>query len=121
MSRLKALFQKGFMRLTGGREFTILATDEVVITRADWNELCSSYVEKNKLGEQVQQLEEKCREEYNKGWAKGVNHSLPLACCKPQDEKLLAMISLIAKELIEQADVESCEWLFEKFHQCRSL
>lgn len=46
MSRLKALFQKGFMRLTGGREFTILATDEVVITRADWNELCSSYVEK---------------------------------------------------------------------------
>ena len=48
MSRLKALFQKGFMRLTGGREFTILATDEVVITRADWNELCSSYVEKNK-------------------------------------------------------------------------
>lgn len=121
MSRLKALFQKGVMKLTGGRKFAILATDELITTRDDWNVLCSSYAEKHKLEEQVQQLEEKFIEEYNRGWVAGTNHSLPLACEIPQDGEMIAIVSLIAKELIEQADVESCEWLYNKIHQCRSL
>ena len=121
MSRLKALFQKGFMKLTGGRKFTILAANEVVTTRDEWNKLRSSYAEKIKLEEQVQQLEEKCGGEYNRGWVAGTDHSLPLTCEIPQDEKMIAIVSLIAKELIEQGDVESCEWLYNKIHQCRSL
>ena len=109
------------MKLTGGRKFTILAANEVVTTRDDWNELCSSCAEKIKLEEQVQQLEEKCGEEYNRGWVAGTDRSLPLTCEIPQDEKMIAIVSLIAKELIEQSDVESCEWLYNKIHQCRSL
>ena len=121
MSWLKILFNQVVMKFIGGRKFTILATDEVVTTRDEWNELCSSCAEKNKLEEQVQLLEEKCREEYNKGWVAGTDRSLPLTCDIPQDEGMIAIVSLIAKELIEQSDVESCEWLYNKIHQCRSL
>lgn len=121
MSRLVTLFQKGFMKLTGGKRITVLWKNEVVLTRDEWEELLFSYGENIKLKKEIKELKEECVERYNKGWINGSSCSLPLACPKPKDKKLTTMISLIATELIEQADVESCEWLYNKIHQCRSL
>lgn len=126
MSRLKALFQKGFMRLTGGREFTVLAADEVVITRVDFTELCSCYVEKNRLEKEIEELREMSIRAYvngtEQGLKRGSNRTLLLsASIKEENKHLVGIVGEIATELLEQGDLESCVWLLKKIHQCRSL
>ena len=126
MSLLKALFNKEFMRLTGRREFTVLAADEVVITRVDFTELCSCYVEKNRLEKEIEELREmSIRADVNgteQGLKRGSNRTLLLsASIKEENKHLVGIVGEIATELLEQGDLESCVWLLKKIHQCRSL
>lgn len=121
MSQLLGLFQKAFMKLTGGKRIVIMAKNEIISNEENFHHALRMYCENEKLKKEIQILKTEKIEEFERGRIHGVAHSLPLTCCKPQDGKLLAMISLIAKELIEQADFESCEWLYHKIYQCRSL
>ena len=105
MSRLKALFQKGVMKLTGGKKVIILADNEISITTHDLNKLIS----------------ESATLSYQKGLKEGANHTLWFPSPKPNDPKLVDVVSHIASELLDQGDVDSCKWLYNKIHQCRSL
>lgn len=121
MSRLKALFQKGFMKLTGGKRIVLVARDEMISNKEEIRQALGMYCENEKLKKEIQILKKEKIDEFERGRMHGIAHSLPLTCCRPKDGKLLAVISLIANELIEQADFESCEWLYHKIYQCRSL
>ena len=59
---------------------------------------------------------------YNDGLKKSSEYTLLLpSAIKEENKHLIDVVSLIASELLEQGDSESCIWLFKKIHQCRSL
>ena len=128
MSRLKALFQKGFMKLTKGRQLMWVAQDEMIITESDFKEFVIGFADDHAktLKQRIQKLEEKRQNAYYSGYEKGLKKGseytllLPSAI-REENKHLVDVVGLIASELLEQGDSESCIWLFKKIHQCRSL
>ncbi len=126
MSLLKALFNKGFMKLTGGKKVIVLIQDEVVGTRDTWEELCCSYSENQRLEKEIEDLKQMRIKAYmngiEQGLKRGSNRTLLLpVSIKEENKHLVGIVGEIATELLEQGDLESCVWLLKKIHQCRSL
>ena len=126
MSRLKALFNQGFMRLTGGKKIIVLTQDEVVETRDTWEKLCCSYREHQRLEKEIEALKQMRIQAYmngiEQGLKRGSNRTLLLPVSIKEEKKhLVGIVGEIATELLEQGDSESCVWLLKKTHQCRSL
>ena len=126
MSLLKALFNKGFMKLTGGKKVIVLTQDEVVGTRDTWEELCCSYSENQRLEKGIEDLKQMRIKAYmngiEQGLKRGSNRTLLLpVSIKEENKHLVGIVGEIATELLEQGDLESCVWLLKKIHQCRSL
>lgn len=121
MSRLLGLLQKGFMKLTKGRQLAFVKQDEMIVTESELMTLVESIVIKRS-----QKLKEKLIESYQCGLEDGLKRKKESALMLPsiireEDKHLVDVVGLIAKELLEQGDFESCEWLLKKIHQCRSL
>lgn len=128
MSRLKALFTKGFMKLTKGRQLMLVAPDELVVTETSFKEFVINFAthHTNPLEQRIRELEEMRDNAYQHGLEAGMRKSsdytllLPSAI-REENKHLVEIVGLIASELLEQGDVESCVWLFKKINQCRSL
>ena len=121
MKKLKALFNKGFMKSTKGRQLMWVAQDELIITESELMTLVESLVVKRS-----QKLKKKLIESYRCGLEEGLKRGKDRALVLPspireENKCLVDVVSSIAFELLEQGDVESCEWLHNKIHQCRSL
>ena len=126
MSLLKALFNKGFMKLTGGKKVIVLTQDEVVETRDTWEELCCSYSGNQRLEKEIEDFKQTRIKAYmngiEQGLKRGSNRTLLLpVSIKEENKHLVGIVGEIATELLEQGDLESCVWLLKKIHQCRSL
>lgn len=126
MSRLKALFNKGFMKLAGGRRITILEKGEVVVTGNPMEDLRHYYVENERLKKEIRNLKQMKIQSYRNGVQQGLkrssNRTLLLPAAIREDNKhLVDIVGSIASELLEQGVLESCAWLFKKIIQCRSL
>lgn len=132
MSRLKALFTKGFMKLTKGRQLMLVAPDELVVTETSFKEFVIDFAthHTNPLEQRIRELEE-MREEmrenaYQYGLEAGMRKSsdytllLPSAI-REENKHLVEIVGLIASELLEQGDIKSCTWLLKKIADCRSL
>ncbi|WP_195932118.1 hypothetical protein [Turicibacter sanguinis] len=121
MSQLLGLLQKGFMKLTKGRQLVVVKQEEMVVTESELMTLVESVVVKRS-----QKLKEKLIESYQCGLEDGLKRGKERAIVLPniireENKHLVDVVGLIAKELLEQGDSESCEWLLKKIHQCRSL
>lgn len=126
MKNLKLLFNKGFMKLTGGKKVIVLTQDEVVGTRDIWEELCCSYSENQRLEKEIEDLKQMRIKAYmngiEQGLKRGSNRTLLLpVSIKEENKHLVGIVGEIAAELLEQGDSESCVWLLKKIYQCRSL
>lgn len=128
MSRLKALFNKGFMKLTKGRQLMWVAKDELVVSESEFKEFISDFANNRvqKVVDRVKELEEKNRQAFKYGYKRGLEKSSEYTLLLPnaireENKHLVDVVSSIAGELLEQGDIESCEWLFKKIIQCRSL
>lgn len=128
MSRLKALFTKGFMKLTKGRQLMLVAPDELVVTETSFKKFVIDFAthHTNPLEQRIRELEEMRENAYRYGYEAGLRKSsdytllLPSAI-REENKRLTEVVGLIANELLEQGDSESCVWLFKKINQCRSL
>lgn len=128
MSRLVALFQKGFMRLTGGKRVVVLANDEFILDKSGLEEIVLDFSDRRNetLMKEVEKLKEMSQRAHSSGYKKGLESNskytllLP-AAIREENKHLVDIVSLIAGELLDQGDVDSCKWLFKKIHQCRSL
>lgn len=128
MSRLKALFTKGFMKLTKGRQLMLVAPDELVVTETSFKKFVIDFAthHTNPLEQRIRELEEMRENAYRYGYEAGLRKSsdytllLPSAI-REENKHLTEVVGLIANELLEQGDSESCVWLLKKIIQCRSL
>lgn len=121
MSQLLGLLQKGFMKLTKGRQLVVVKQEEMVVTESELMTLVESIVVKRN-----QKLKKNLTESYQRGLEdglkKGKERALMLpASIKEENKHLVGIVGEIATELLEQGDSESCVWLLKKIHQCRSL
>lgn len=126
MKKLKNLFTKGFMKLTGGKKIIVLTQDEVVETRDTWEKLCCSYREQQRLEKEIEALKQTRMQAYmngiEQGLKRGSNRTLLLpVSIKEENKHLVGIVGEIATELLEQGDLKSCVWLFKKINGCRSL
>lgn len=128
MSRLLGLLQKGFMKLTKGRQIMWVAQDEMIITESDFKEFVIGFADKHAkpLKQRIQELEEMGDNSYRHGYEEGIkkssNYTLLLpSAIREENKYLVDIVGLIASELLEQGDSESCAWLLKKIYQCRSL
>lgn len=127
MSRLVTFFQKGFMKLTKGRQLIWVAQDEFVMSESEFKELVSNFANNRvkSMVERIEELEKTSQCDYSAGYKAGLRKSseytLTLPSTVPDDQELVDVVSLIASELLEQGDSESCVWLLKKIIQCRSL
>lgn len=128
MSRLKVLFKKGFMKLTKGRQLMWVNQNEVVMSESDLKKFVIEFANNRvKVAtDRIKELEEMSQRAHGLGYEKGLKKSseytllLPSAI-REENKHLVDVVGLIASELLEQGDSESCIWLFKKIHQCRSL
>ena len=127
MSRLKALFNRGFIKLTKGRQLMWVAQDELVMSESEFKKSVSNFANNRvkSMEECIEELEEMGRRAYSAGYKAGLRKSseytLVLPSTVPNDKELVDVVSLIANELLEQGDVESCVWLFKEIFKCRIL
>lgn len=128
MKNLKALFNKGFMKLTKGRQLMLVAPDELVVTETSFKEFMIDFAthHTNPLEQCIRELEEMRDDAYQYGLEVGMRKSsdytllLPSAI-REENKHLVEIVGLIASELLEQGDIESCTWLLKKIADCRSL
>ena len=121
MEKLKALFNEGFMKLTKGRQLAFVKQDEMIITEAELITLVESIVVRRS-----QRLKEKLIESYQSGLEEGLKRRKEYALMLPspireENKHLVDVVSLIAGELLDQGDVDSCKELLKRILQCRSL
>lgn len=128
MSRLKALFNKGLMKLTKGHQLMWVSQNEIVMSESDLKKFVNDFaMDRVKVAtDRIKELEEMSQRAHGLGYEKGLKASsaytllLPVAIGE-ENKHLVDIVGLIAGELLEQGDSESCAWLFKKIHQCRSL
>lgn len=118
MKKLKALFKKGFMKLTKGHQLVLVKQDEVIVKESELALLSERFV-----ANKEQKLEKKLIDSYQRGLESGLKRRekytllLPSAI-KEENKHLTDIVSLIASELLDQGDSESCIWLLKKLYKC---
>lgn len=132
MEKLKALFNKGFMKLTKGHRLMWVAQDEMVVSKSELKEFVTGFANKfatkrvAPLQERIEKLEEMSQRSYSSGYRKGLENSskytliLPTAI-REENEHLVEIVGLIAGELLDQGDTTSCKRLLEEIYQRESL
>lgn len=109
------------MKLTKGRRLVFIQQDEMIITATEFEMSVNSAI-----ANKQKNMEKELIESYQIGLKDRLNRKKEYALILPsiikdENKHLVDVVSSIASELLEQGDIESCEWLFNKIHQCRSL